>query len=372
MGDSREPWPDPGGPSAARRWSAIAVSALAAVALLVGACSGGADPYDLVNRARTASWDRLEVDVSLALEIRPASGEMPLLPGQPTSIRVPPGSIVLALEPGTGRWRFRLALDEAALGLGPIFPGAGGGAGRLELEAAFDGTSLFARGPLAADYLGMLQALPGGPRPADADAWIRLGTLDEYRALEAAMGALPGGGMGLLGLGLFGLPGAGGPSFALPDPADGEALEAALGAMGVSLSHVGTERLGDVETERVAAAVNLARLLESPAMAPLGPDVLRGVFEGTRDLRVGVDLWFEQDSGRLVEAAFGAATTSNAEGGGQFQLVVAFREPPPDTSFETPEEFMEGNVFSFLAEQLGQSMFGGGGVEEPEIVEPSS
>ena len=94
----------------------LAIAALLAVA---GCGGGNPDPYAVLDQARTANYDRLQVNVGFTVDV--AAQLNPNFPDAQmpaTSINVDPSLITAAAETKSGRWYVRLAIPLDALGMG--------------------------------------------------------------------------------------------------------------------------------------------------------------------------------------------------------------------------------------------------------------
>ena len=115
---------------------------LAIAALLAVAGCGGAnpDPYAVLDQARTANYDRIQVNLGFTVEVAAQTDpNFPDIQMPATSINVDPSWITAAADIPTGRWYVRLAVPLDALGMGnrarsacPSTP--------IDLEALSDGT----------------------------------------------------------------------------------------------------------------------------------------------------------------------------------------------------------------------------------------
>src|SRR4051794_31903944 len=91
----------------------VLVSAFAA-SLAFAACGPAqTDPYALLDRAWTAGWDRVQIQLGLTLEIPNQGGDVVPLPG---NINVDPSAITAIVDTQSRQWRVTLAVPGNALG----------------------------------------------------------------------------------------------------------------------------------------------------------------------------------------------------------------------------------------------------------------
>src|SRR3954454_10996537 len=229
-------------------------SAAAGLALLAAACGCGAttatptptptptppsDAYAVVSKGVQAPMDHVKVNLGIK-----TTGGTP-------DISIDPSSIEAVIDTKAGKGTFHLSLPKTALGTAtnalPI-PGD-----KIELDAIFDGTSVYAKSPLAAPLLPLLLLQSGQPVPGDLTGWIKLGTAEELAGLAGGVGGAPDASSA---------PSA---SSSAPDLSalTPDALKQQLEAAGVTVTYAGSEQRNGVDTDHMKLAVDPAKLSAS-------------------------------------------------------------------------------------------------------------
>ena len=121
--------------------------AVAAVLALAGCGVGNPDPYAVLDQARTANYDRFQVNLGVTVDVQAQTDpNFPENQVPATTINVDPSLITAAADMPTGRWYVRLAVPLDALGMGNQAIGLP--VGSIDLEALSDGTDLYVKSPL--------------------------------------------------------------------------------------------------------------------------------------------------------------------------------------------------------------------------------
>ncbi len=304
----------------------VLVVALAAV---VAACGGAApttsDPYELVRKSQAATWDKVQVEVGVTV-----SGE--------DAISIDPSAMRFAVDSKAGKANVHIALPIAALGeeaatqltaLGIIGP-------NLELDVIFDGEALYAKSPLGS-FLSLMLIQSGETPPANPTGWLQLLSKADIESL----GALVGGGAGIPD------------DLPIPSAADAATIKSTLEEMGITLTHAGTAKRGNVDAEHVTAAVDVAKLVESDYFKNMGsskPDI------DADDATLTGDLWFDTGNSRLIGIDIHAVSKTDANE--KADITINLRDPDAGVTFDKPAD---AEVVP-LMEMLGSLMeaFGGG------------
>ena len=322
---------------------------LAIAALLVLAGCGGAnpDPYAVIDQARTANYDRIQVSLGFTAEVA-AQGNpnFPEMQMPATSINVDPSWITAAADLPTGRWHVRLAVPLDALGMGNL--GAFGlPFDAVDLEALSDGTDMYVKSPL----LPMAFQGVGGPAAeGDLTGWVRLGSVEALAPL---------GGQMLFPFGMGEVPALPGLEF-LPAPGDAAALKTFLTEIATTVEYAGTETVGGVELVHLKGGVNIVKLVQSQPfmnLTGIGRDQFGEIAAMDGKIGISADIWVNKASGRLTTVRIDG--TSIEVPVATVTLTLQIAEPGPEITFEAPAAFSDIN----LADLIGNPFPGaeGGG-----------
>ena len=212
----------------------LGLAAAMVLATALAACGGSADPYAVLDQARTASYDRIQVSLGFDIEAPPPSiPDMPDLNIPGTSVHVDPGSIVAAADIPAESYYLRVAIPVEAFGqqLGLGMPFAS-----MDLEVLADGADVYVKSPLLP--LALQGGIGGVPIKGDLAGWVRFSGAADLAPMAPA----------LLGFGLFGGPGGLDlPDLPLPSPGEVSALRDLLTEMGATVEYAGTESVDGVE-----------------------------------------------------------------------------------------------------------------------------
>jgi len=316
---------------------------LIAAVLGLAACGPGqTDPYSLLDRAWTAGWDRVQLQLGVTLEVPSQGGDFMPVP----NIKVDPNAMTAIVDTHTGQWRVTLAIPGDAAGLPALF---GVGVQAIDAEILFDGTNLFAKSPLLPM---MLQPGLGAPALIDGDltGWVRLGsTADLGPFLDPSNPAamLP---IGAALPGLAALP--------LPSPGSPTTLRQFFEDFGVVAEFKGTEARNGRDAHHVAAGLDIAKLARSDRLAALtgwGRDQMQGLTETARQLAISSDWWFDKENGRLVSLEMNVRTVQAPAT--HFGATLLLGEPAIAEPFVAPATYTEVP----LKDLLGLGATGGGG-----------
>ena len=340
------------------------VLAIAALLAVAGCGAANPDPYAVIDQARTANYDRIQVNLGFTAEIA-AQGDpnFPEMQMPATSINVDPSWITAAADLPTGRWYVRLDSPARRAGHGQprtVRPAIRGrrprGAERRHGHVCQE--------PAAAD------GVPGRRRPGRRGRPDRLGPARLGRSARAPRGpdALP---VRLLG----GAPALPGP-LPIPPAGDAAALRTLVTEVGGTVEYAGTETVNGVELVHLKGGLNIVKLVQSQQfmnLTGLGRDQLGAIAAMEGKIGVGADIWVNKASGRLTTLRIEG--TSIEAPVATVVLTLQIAEPGPDVTFEAPAAFTDVN----LADLIGNSFSGneGGGVgpmatpspEEQEIID---
>ena len=330
----------------------LAIAALLAVA---GCGTANPDPYAVIDQARTANYDRIQVSLGFTAEVAAQTDpNFPEMQMPATSINVDPSWITAAADLPTGRWSVRLAVPLDALGMGSLGP-FGLPFDAVDLEALSDGTDMYVKSPL----LPMAFQGVGGPAvEGDLTGWVRLGSVEALAPL---------GGQMLFPFGMRdGAPALPGP-LPLPPAGDAAALRTLLTELGGTVEYAGTETVNGVELVHLKGGLNIVKLVQSQhfmALTGMGRDQLGGIAAMEGKIGISADIWVNKASGRLTTLRIEG--TSIEAPVATVALTLQISEPGPEITFAAPAEFVEID----LAELIGNPFpgmdptLGGGGMTE--------
>ena len=311
-----------------------ALLAATVLALALAGCGLGEnhDPYELLDRARSAGWDRVQVQLGFTLDVPNAEGGVMAVPGH---VQIDPSAVNAIVDTRTGQWHLTVSIPQGAAGVNPLLVNLfGPGAASFEAEVLFDGAHVFAKSPL---LQGFLQSVPLGshsPIEGDLAGWLRLGSGDDLQSLSGA-----GNPFGMLLFGA-GLPELG--ALALPTPGDPGGLRQFVEDFGVVTEYKGAEQRNGREAHHVAAGLDFEKLARSQrfaALAGLGRDQLQGVADSARQVAIGSDLWFDKETGRLVGFQLNVQSLQGETT--KAIVVLNLMEPPAGDPFEAPATFTD-------------------------------
>jgi hypothetical protein len=342
---------------------------LTIAALLSVAGCGGAnpDPYAVLDQARTANYDRIQVSLGFTVDVAAQTDpNFPNVQMPATSINVDPRLITAAAEFSTARWYVRLAVPLDALGMGNQGP-FGMPFDAIDIEALSDGTDLYVQSPLLPLMLqGPFGGAGGAPVEGDLTGWVRLGSVEALAPLGGSM--LFPLGMGDVPV----LPNA----FPIPPPGDAAALRTLLTELGGTVEYAGTETVNGVELVHLKGGLNIVKLVQSQHfmnLTGMGRDQLQGIVEMEGRIGISTDIWVNKASGRLTTLRIEG--TSIEAPVGTVAVVLQIAEPGPEITFEAPPAFTDVNLEELIGNPFPGVGVGGGGAvatmspEEQEIID---
>lgn len=334
----------------------LGLVATVVLATAFAACGGNADPYAVLDQARTASYERVQVNLGFEIEAPPPTFEeipdmpnMPDLPG--TSIHIDPAWITAAADMPAGRFYLRLAIPVNALGqnMGLGMPFAS-----VDLEALTDGTDVYVKSPLLPLALqGPFGGIGGAPIEGDLTGWVKLSGAD-------ALGPMM---PGLFGFGLFGGGQVDIPELPLPSPGNVTALKDLLNEMGATVEYAGTETVDGVELVHLKGGVKIATLAGSRpflTMTGMTREQVQSLLALEGQVGISTEIWVNKATGRLATLRIdgtNAETPPTTVG-----VIIRIADPGADVIFEPPAEFTEIDLSELMGNQFG---VGGGGISEP-------
>lgn len=327
--------------------------AVAAVLALAGCGVGNPDPYAVLDQARTANYDRFQVNLGVTVDVQAQTDpNFPEIQVPATTISVDPSLITAAADMPTGRWYVRLAVPLDALGMGnqPI----GLPVGSIDLEALSDGTDLYVKSPL----LPMaFQGVGGPPVEGDLTGWVRLGSVEALAPLGGSM---------LFPFGLGEAPALPGP-LPIPSPGDATALRTLVTELGGTVEYAGTETVSGVELVHLKGGLNIVKLVQSQHfmnLTGMGPDQLAGIVAMEGRIGISTDIWVNKADGRLVTLRIEG--TSVEVPVGTVTLTLQIAEPGPEITFEAPAAFTDVDLEELIGNQVPgmDPTVGGGGMTE--------
>ena len=298
------------------------LTALAIAALFLASCGGAAtvtDPYQIVDKSASASYDVVQVNVGFSAT----------LPGQ--TISVDPKSIQVIADHNTGKAEFRINLPLAQLGAdAAALAGLGVTGDTLDLDVVFDGQALYAKGAVLTTLLTMLMT-QAGLTPGDLSGWVRLGTKDEFAAFAGALG-----------------PGTV-PSMAPLASHDAASIKSALEGAGITLTYVGAERRADKDTAHLSVAVDVTKLSSSAAFDEVPSSESDTVRNALQEVAISADVWVDSSSYRLVEVDL--HVTPN-DGSGKADLTILLSQPSDTSGLAAPSPYTEVPLSQLLTQLL--------------------
>jgi hypothetical protein len=292
------------------------------------------DPYNLLDHAWTAGWDRVQVQLGITLEL-PDQGAVLGMPG---NITIDPGAITAIVDTHTGQWRVTFAIPgNVGQPLGGLF---GLGAQPLDAEILYDGTNLFAKSQLLPMWLQ-----PGLGSPAlvegDLSGWVRLGSTADLGPFVDP--ANPGS---MLPIGAA-LPGLG--ALQLPTPGSPATLRQFFEDFGVVAEFKGTEARNGRDAHHVQAGLDIAKAARSDRLATLtgwGRDQLQSLTETAQQLAISSDLWFDKETGRLVSIELNLRTVQAPVT--HFGATLLLGEPSIADPFAAPATYTDMSLKDIL------------------------
>ena len=339
---------------ALRGGAALAISVVVAIGL--AACGGNADPYAVLDQARTASYDRVQLNVGFTLAV-PAQIDGAGFQSSATNINVDPSWITAAADIPDGRFYLRLAIPVDQLGLPPQgligIPFAS-----VDLEALMAGTDVYVKSPLLP--LALQNGIGGAPVNGDLTGWVRFSGAGALGAMAPAMLGFPF----LLGDApdiIARLP--------LPSPGDATALKQLLTEMGATVEYAGTESPEGVELTHLKGGLRVATLAASRpflALTGMSPEQVQSLVDLEGQVGVSTEIWVNKVTGRLTTLRIDGTNADTPPT--TVAVIVRIADPEPGVTFEPPTTFTEIDVSDLIDGGLsGVGAVGGGGV----IVEPN-
>jgi hypothetical protein len=337
---------------------------IAALLVVAGCGVGDPDPYAVLDQARTASYERIQVNLGFTAEVAAQTDpDFPEVQNPATSINVDPTWITAAADTTTGRFYLRLAVPLDALGMGNQGIPFGMPFDAVDLEALNDGTNVFVRSPLLPMALqGPFGGVGGEPIEGDLTGWVRLGSVEALAPLGGSM------------LFPFGMPGNMPALPALPIPAAGDAaaLRTLVSELGGTVEYAGSETVDGVELVHLKGGLNIVKLVQSQHfmnLTGMGRDQLGGIVAMEGKIGVSADIWVNKASGRL--ATLRIEGTSIEAPAATVAVILKIAEPGPEITFEAPAEFTDVDLEALMGDQfpgLDPTVGGGGGSSEPGVV----
>jgi hypothetical protein len=318
----------------------LVLAALAVLVLLVAACGGTAstpaptapptpsDAYSVISRAVAAPMDKVKIDLGIKTT------------GTGSDMTIDPKSIELVIDTKAGKGTFHLSLPKSALGSdASALPITGD---TIDLDVLFDGQAVYAKSPIAAQFLPMLLMQSGQQVNGDLSGWLKLGTVDDFKGLVGSLGA-----MASMEPGASEQPSM--PSLASLSP---DELKQQLEAAGVTFTYVGREQRNGVDADHVQVSIDPSKLEGSDAAKQLPLGQLGGLSQLAGKGTLTGDIWFNAATGQLSEADINVADSS-----GGTTAVTLLVSDAGDVSIDTPANATDVPLTSLL--QTLMSTFGG-------------
>ncbi len=308
-----------------RRFSGV----LAVIAIVAAACSSTPaspatpDPYELARKAMATPRQQVQINVGASVK---ASG---------TTVSLDPANIQIVVDSTAGKGLVHISLPVAALGADSASLQALGITGStLDVDAIYDGQALYAKSPLIKALVQMLAAGGGSMPSGDLGGWLRLATSDQLKALGSGVES------------------------AAPSPSgslDAASVRKDLGDAGLTLTFAGTETRNGAQQDHVTAAVDVNKLLTSPAFDSVSQGQAKQIRDAAANASVSGGFWVDHGSGQLSEIDIHFASTGRDAASGDVTITLA--APAAGTSFAAPAGAVDLPIESMLGEAL--KMFGG-------------
>ncbi len=309
------------------------LTALAIAAIVLAACGGSAvvtDPYQILDKAASATYDVVQVNVGLNAT---SSGQ---------AVTIDPKAIQIIADHKTGKAEFKVSIPLAQLGADAAALAQLGITGtNLDLDVVYDGQALYASGPALSTILSMIMTQTG-MTPGNLSGWLRLGTKAEFEALagQVVPSALPS---------------------MKPDAVashDAASIKKGLEDAGITVTYVGAEKRAGVDAAHLAVAVDVSKLTSSPAFADVPSSQAASVKTALQQLGIAADVWIDSSSYRLVEVDVHLTPKDGSKDKADVTILVS---QPSDTSgLAAPSPYTEvplTQIVSQLMKTFGQGLF---------------
>lgn len=313
-----------------------AITAALVIATLAG-CSGGStkDPYQLVYAAsKAATSDVVQLKVGVSVQ-----GATPMT--------ISPDAFKLTVDSKTKKFRVQVELPVANLGIPAAQLQALGVTGdTISADLLWDGNGVYLNSPVAAKVLSILMTQFNQTPPANLAGWLRLGTAAEFAALAGQLGAMPSIA----------------PAASAPTITDGASLKSQLEPNGITLTYVETVSRNGVSANHVSMAFDWAKLAANPALKALSAAQLAQLMTLESEADLGVDLWLDASTSKLVEIDGHVAQKAGAASGTpeKAEIVILIGAPDAATTLDAPATYTEiplTPLIKSLVEQFGKGMF---------------
>jgi hypothetical protein len=307
------------------------LSALAIAVIVLAACGGTTvtDPYQVVDKSASATYDVVQVNVGVN-----ATGSTPLA--------IDPSAIQLVVDHKNSKAEFKVSLPLAQLGADArSLAQLGITSGNLDLDVVYDGQALYANGDVVTTGLALLMT-QAGLKPGDLTGWLRIGTKDDFTALAGTLGQLAPSAM---------------PSMAPIGSHDPASIKRALDDLGITLTYVGAEKRANKDTAHLSVAVDTAKLASSPAFDKVPSSQAATIKAGLQQLAVAADVWVDSSSYRLVEVDLHLAPKDGSSG--KVDLTILVSQPTDTSGLAAPSPYKDiplSQLLSQLLKGLGQGL----------------
>ena len=318
----------------------LAALAAALVIATIAGCGGApiTDPYQLVYAASKAGTpDVVQVKVGLA-----TTGAKP--------VTISPDAFKLTVDSKTKKFRMQVELPVASLGLPAAQLQAFGVTGdTISADLLWDGTGIYLNSPAAAKVLSLLMTQMGQTPPASLDGWLRLGTAAEFAELAGKLGGQLGAMPSIA------------PAASESAITDAASLKSKLEPNGVTLTYVETASRNGVNANHVSMAFDWAKLATNPALKSVTTAQLAQLTALADKSDVGVDLWLDASTSRLVEIDAQVAQKAGAASGTpeMVDLTILIGAPDVATTLDAPATYTEvalTPLIQSLVEQFGKGL----------------
>lgn len=303
---------------------------LVAAVVLVG-CGGTTvtDPYQIVDKSASATYDVVQVNVGLTV-----AGSGPT--GSASTVTIDPSALQLIIDRKGGKAGIKVHLPVADLGADArSLAQLGITTGTLDLEIVYDGDALYANGPVLTTLLTALMT-QAGLTPGDMTGWLRLGTKAEFEALAGQIGG------GLLPSAI--------PSMAAIPSHDAASIKKGLEDVGVTLTYVGAEKRAGVDAAHLSVAVDATKLTSSPAFANVPSSQAASLKSGLQQVNLAADVWINSSSYRLVEIDL--HVTARDGTAGRIDVTILVSQPTDASGLSAPASYNTVPLSQLLGELL--------------------
>ena len=310
-----------------RRLVPAALVALLAI-VASGCASAGAskDPYQLAYQARAATWDQVQIDFSMSAHMGT------------TDVRLDPGAIRLVVDTKAHKGLFHMSLPATAIGpAASALPALGVTGATLDLDVLFDGTSLYAKSPLAPALVKAAFANSTSMPTGDLTGWLQLVSPSDLATLAALVPTAS--------------------ASAAPEATftDAASLKAYLAKRGATLTLVGTEQHAGVNADHLSVTIDWDVLSANlPTMPGMSLAQMQSNLGMLKSYNPTIDLWLDHASNRFI--GFKLKGASQRDATQTFDVTMSLKAPEAGISLDTPSSSVSVPIVKLVLPMLQRSM----------------